>query len=357
MTRASIVANGGIHMKKSRIAAALAVVALCGFGVAAAAQAAEPVKIRASLDFIRYGTNAPYNYAVAKGYFAQYGLDVSFDASKGSQDSIVRVAGGVYDFGIADFPTLVQFVALHPDGPKAVFIVVDRSPLSVASLKSAGIKRPADLVGRTLASAQTEAGSRLFPAFMRANGLSETQVKRDIVDVRLRDPMLLRGGVDGVIGNNYTVLFNLKALGVAPEKLSFLNYAELGLPLYGQGIIVSRTFLEQHPQAVRDFVRAAARGWREAAADARPSIEAIAAMDGTVKVDLETDRLRWFIDHLVATASTRKNGLGSYDQARLENNIDIVSKGLELPRAPALAEVFDNRFIPPASERALPASR
>lgn len=341
-----------------RVVLGLALCVASALALGAAAQAAgEPIKIRASLDFIRYGTNAPYNYAVAKGYFARYGLDVSFDASKGSQDSIVRVAGGVYDFGIADFPTLVQFVALHPDGPKAVFIVVDRSPLSIASLTTAHIRKPADLVGRTLASAQTEAGSRLFPAFMRANGLDESQVKRQIVDVRLRDTMLLRGGVDGVIGNNYTVLFNLKALGVPPEKLSFLNYAELGLPLYGQGIIVSRGFLAEHPDAVRDFVRAAVRGWREAAADPRPSIDAIAAMDGTINRDLETERLRWFIDHLVATPEAQKNGIGAYDAVRLQNNIEIVSKGLELPRMPALGEVFDDRFIPPLAERALPTGK
>lgn len=337
-------------------ACAAAVLALAVGGAGAPAHAAgEPVKIRASLDFIRYGTNAPYDYAAARGYFARYGLDVSFDASKGSQDSIVRVAGGVYDFGIADFPTLIQFVALHPDGPKAVFIVVDRSPLSIASLKTAHISRPADLVGRTLATAQTEAGSRFFPAFMKANGLSDAGVKRQIVDVRLRDAMLLRGGVDAVIGNNYTVLFNLKALGVPAEKLSFLNYAELGLPLYGQGIIVSRAMLERDPAAVRNFVRAAVRGWRESAADPRPAVAAIARMDGTINPELETERLRWFIGHLVATANARKNGIGGYDPVRLQNNIDIVAQGLDLPRKPALAEVFDGRFIPPPSERALPS--
>lgn len=341
-------------MRRRASIAVGALVALCGLGAPARA-ADEPVKIRASLDFIRYGSNAPYDYAAAKGYFAQYGLDVSFDASKGSQDSIVRVAGGVYDFGVADFPTLVQFAALHPDGPKAVFIIVDRSPLSIVSFTSANIKRPADLVGKTLASAQTEGGSRLFPAFMRVNGLSETQVKRDIVDVRLRDAMLVRGGVDGVIGNNYTVLFNLQALGVPAEKLTFLNYAEFGLPLYGQGLIVSRAMLARDPTAVRNFVRAAVRGWTEAAADPNPAIAAIAKMDGTIKPELEVERLRWFIDHLVATPNARKNGIGSYDPVRLQTNIDIVSQGLELPQTPALGDVFDDRFIPPLAERTLPA--
>jgi NitT/TauT family transport system substrate-binding protein len=325
--------------------------------VAADAQPAKTVKVRASLDFIRYGSNAPYDYAAAKGYFAQYGIDVSFDASKGSQDSITRVASGAYDFGVADFPTLVQFAAMHPDGPKAVVVIIDLSPLSIVSRKSANIRKPADLAGKTLASAETEAGSRLFPAFMKANKLSDTVVKREIVDVRLRDAMLLRGGVDGVIGNNYTVLFNLKGLGVNPDDLVFLNYAEHGLGLYGQGVIASKAMLDNDPETVKNFVRAAVHGWRDSVADTHPAIDAIAKIDQLTKVDLENERLRWFIDHTVITANTKKNGIGGYDAARLKQNIEIVSAGLALPRTPALSEVFDDRFIPPAAERSLPAHK
>jgi NitT/TauT family transport system substrate-binding protein len=334
-----------------------AVAALACVASFARAQPVNKVQLRGSLDFVRYGANAPYDHAAAQGYFAQYGLEVAFDAAKGSQDSVARVASGVYDFGVADFPTLVQFVALHPDGPKAVFIVIDESPLSVVSLKTANIRKPADLVGRTLAMAETEGGSRLFPAFMKANGLSDTQVERKIIDVRLRDTMLLRGGVDAVIGNNYTVLFNLKGLGVPPENLSFLNYAENGLDLYGQGVIVRRALIEQNPEAVRGIVRAAARAWREAVVDTRPAIQSIFKMDGTLNVDLEAERLRWFIDHTVVTPNTRRNGIGSYDPVRLKHNVEIVSTGLALPRTPDVAEVFDERFLPPPGERTLPAGK
>ena len=344
-----------MHPRRLFASFAVAAIVACASPAAQAQQATK--QVRASLDFVRYGTNAPYDHATARGYFAEYGLDVSFDAAKGSQDSIARVASGVYDFGVADFPTLVQFVALHPDGPKAVFIVIDESPLSVASMKSANIRKPADLVGKALAMAETEGGSRLFPAFMKANGLSDTQVERKIIDVRLRDTMLLRGGVDAVIGNNYTVLFNLKGLGVPPENLSFLNYAEHGLDLYGQGIIVRRALIEQDPELVRNFVRAAVRAWREAVVDPRPAIQSIYKMDGTLNVDLEAERLRWFIDHTVITANTKAHGMGAYDPVRLTHNIEIVSTGLALPRKPELAEVFDQRFIPPAAERSLPAGK
>jgi NitT/TauT family transport system substrate-binding protein len=104
-------------------------------------------------------------------------------------------------------------------------------------------------------------------------------------------------------------------------------------------------------------VRAAVRSWREAVTDPRPAIQSIYKMDGTLNVDLEAERLRWFIDHTVITANTKANGMGAYDPSRLKHNVDIVSTGLALSRTPDVAEVFDPRFIPAADERSLPAAK
>jgi NitT/TauT family transport system substrate-binding protein len=172
-----------------------------------------PVKLRGTLDFIRYGSSAPSDHAVAKGYFAQYGLDVRFDASRGSQDALVRIASGAYDVGTADIPTLIQFVAQNPaQAPRAVLLVLDRSPLAVTTLRKNGITRPADLVGRNVAIGTTDGGSRLFPAMLRLNGVDPDRINSKVVDVRVRDSLFLRGDVDAFVGNDYTVLFNMKGM-------------------------------------------------------------------------------------------------------------------------------------------------
>jgi NitT/TauT family transport system substrate-binding protein len=329
--------------------------ALCSPGQAPAQTPAKPVAIRATLDFIRYGGTAPFDYARAKGYFAQYGIDATFDPAKGSQDAIARVASGVYEMGFADVSTLIEFTATHPDvAPKIVFIVMDRSPQVIASLKKANIRKPADLVGRLLASGVTDGGSKMFPVFLKLNGLTDAQVQRTIVDVRLRDAMLARGAADGVIAYNYTVVFNLKGLGIPEDDISLLYYADHGLDLYGEAIIASRPLLERSPETVKNFVRAAAHGWHDAIADSAPVVQAIVDMDATVRGDLEAARLKWLIDHDVITPDTRKNGLGTFDARRMQHTIDLVSEGFGLPRKPTIDEVYDARFMPPAEERVLP---
>jgi NitT/TauT family transport system substrate-binding protein len=341
------------------VAAALSVgMAICAAGGGPVRAETPPKTVHATLDIIRYGGNAPCDYAEQKGYFAKYGFHVSWDTAKGSQDAVVRVASGVADIGIADVSTLIDFAGSHPDkAPKVVFIIMDRSPQVIISLKKSNFHRPADLVGHVLASAQTDGASKMFPAFMKINGVAESQVKRNIVDIRLRDPMLARGEADGIIGYDYTAVFNLRGLGVPADDISLLYYADFGLDLYGQSVIVNKDFLAANPQVVKDIVSALARAWLEAVKDPAPAIKAVAALEPTTRVDLETARLKWLIDHEVVTPNTRKNGIGAYDAMRMQMNIDRVAEGLNLPAKPKLNDIYDARFLPPLPERRLPVTQ
>lgn len=348
-------------MYGTRLAATLAVAAGLGMALGGNAQAQSPAPkttVRGSLDIIRYGGNAPCDDAEAKGYFGQYGLHVTWDTAKGSQDAITRVASGVVDVGIADVSTLIDFAGTHPEKtPKVVFILLDRSPQVIISMKKSSFRRPADLAGHVMASAQTDGASKMFPVFLKLNGLTEAQVPRSIVDIRLRDPMLARGTAEGIIGYDYTGVFNLKGLDVATDDLSLMYYADYGLNLYGQSVIVSKDFLEREPGHVKNLVRALAHAWLDAVADPAPAIKTIAAMEPTTRVDLETARLKWLIDHEVMTDNTRKNGLGAYDPQRMQFNIDMVSEGLNLPTKPKLADIYDDRFLPPFEDRKLPTPK
>jgi NitT/TauT family transport system substrate-binding protein len=344
-------------MRRTFFAALIAGVVACACigGQGSAQTPGATVNLRGTLDFVRYGGNAPFTHAQQGGYLAKYGISIVWDAAKGSQDAVVRMASGVYDVGVVDVSTLVDFIGSYPDNaPKAVMIIMDRSPQVVISRKSSGIAKPADLVGRPVGSAQTDGASKMFPAFLRANGLMEAQVQRQLVDVRVRDQMLARGTVDAVIGFDYTTVFNLKGLGMAVEDLAFLYYADHGLDQFGQALVVTRELLRRDPEMVKKIVLAVARAWIDAVVDPFPAVKSVAALDPIIVVDLEAARLKWLIDHEVVTPNTRRNGLGAYDPARMQTNIDVVSAGLSLPRKPAIAEVYDDRFLPPLSERTLP---
>jgi NitT/TauT family transport system substrate-binding protein len=46
-----------------------------------------------------------------------------------------------------------------------------------------------------------------------------------------------------------------------------------------------------------------------------------------------------------------KIGIGDVSDDRMTKAIDILVKAKELPRTPAVTEIFDRSFLPPAAER------
>src|SRR5690349_23344360 len=108
-------------MKRSIALAVAALVAATG-----SASAQEPWKF--ALNWFPVGDHAAYWVALDKGYFADRGLDVTLESSKGSGDSIAKVDSGRADAGLADSAVVI---ASHARGTsiKVVGMVFDKTPL------------------------------------------------------------------------------------------------------------------------------------------------------------------------------------------------------------------------------------
>ncbi len=333
--------------------------AALGIGLAAGDAALAQQKttpVRFSLAFVPDGPHAPYVAARERGYFKEEGLEVSIDAGTGTGPAIARVAAGTHDFAVADLSGLIEFIARNPDSaPVAVFVVQDKSQQTVVAWKKAGINKPADLKGRVIAQTQGEAAAKMFPVFAQLNGFSVQDTQPKIADPRLRDILFFKREADAVIGFDASIWFSLKAQGVALEDLTFLSYADNGLDFYGQALIARRDFLQANPEAAKGFLRAAARGLRDATTDASGVASALLKIDPLINANLETERLQWVVKHQIATSRVAQNGFSNVDQARLGKQIETIAKSFDL-KAPSVARIYDPSFLPAAVDRQLPKS-
>ena len=325
---------------------------LAAMTAAAPAPAQALTKVRVVLNFAADGGVAGFYHALERGYFRDLGLDVDLEPSKGSADAITRTASHASEMGVGDISTLVEFASRHPEiAPKAVFILHNRSAQAVISLKSSGIAKLVDLHGRVLGQGPADAPSRMFPALANIAGLDLGRIEIRQFSPQLRDTMLLTKQVDAVTGFDSTVLFNLKANGVALEDVTVIYYADNGLDVYGNAFLANADFVRANPGAVEQFVRAAARGWREAIADPAAAMESLGKHNNLAKLDIEGERLAWLGSHQIVTPTTRREGIGAYDRGRLARNIAEVGRAFGLARLPDVTEIYDERFLPPREER------
>jgi len=319
-----------------------------------AAHAADPVKIKFTLDWRFEGPAAPFLLAKAKNYFAAEGLDVEIDAGNGSAGAVTRVATGAYEMGFADFNSLIEQEAKTP-GTKiqGVYMVYNSTPAAIVLLKKSGVTKPADLVGKTLAAPVFDGGRKAWPAFAKANGLALDAVKWQTVEPAIRETLLARGDVDGITGFYFTSVLNLEARGVKTEDIVALKYPDHGVEFYGNAIIASPKFLAEKPQAVAGFVRAFNKALKETLANPEAAVAYVKERDPLINVPLETRRLKMAMDMVVVTPESTKLGLGAVDEARLKRSVSDVVAAFGLPATPDAAALFTSAYLPPAADRAV----
>lgn len=99
--------------------------------------------------------------------------------------------------------------------------------------------------------------------------------------------MLASGDVDGVFGFAFSVILNLKANGVPDEDITTILFADHGLNLHGNAVLVNETFADENPEAVNGFVRALIKGFSGAVAGPAAGVAAVLARNEALNSDIE----------------------------------------------------------------------
>jgi NitT/TauT family transport system substrate-binding protein len=336
-----------------RPAAGLVLLA-CVVGASAPA-AAQTKNVKIMLDWIIQGTHAPFFIAQEKGYYKDAGIAVdAIDAGRGATNVAVTVAGGAYQFGWVDMPSLVRFNAQNPAAPLiAVYVSFDETPLAVITRKAANIRKPADLDGRKIAGGPGTAVHDTISILLKAAGVPNVKIDWVAVQPQLFGPMLKRGEVDGTGGFTNSNIPAALELGFKMEDLFVIKYSEYGADMYGLALVTPKKFADENPDTVRGVVRALNRGTRDSIASPQAALDLLKTRDPMMKLDIEKVRLDIALG-LTDTPHVQKDGLSSVTPEKLKRTIDAVVDAYQLTTSPDPATIYTDRFLPPASERMPP---
>ncbi|MGH6976151.1 MAG: ABC transporter substrate-binding protein [Stellaceae bacterium] len=330
--------------------AALSAFAAIGIAVSAAAPAAaqgKPLtKVVFSLDFIPLGRHAPWYTALAEGYFKDAGLDVTIVPSQGTSQVIQAVQSGTANLGFVDVPSLVLARA-NGSTIKMVAVNYQKAPYAVFSLDpGADVTKPKQLEGLTLGSGSGSSTPKIIRGFMAQHGLDPNTLK--VVDVAppARASTLLARKVPAI---EFFVMAKPGLEAAAKDshaRLRTLLLADYGLELYSNGIAGTEDYLAKNRDVVKRFVAAALKGWKFALDHPGKAAHDEIKYVPSLKPDVIEAELAVVRD-LAVTPDVRKHGLGWFDPAKIQANLDFVVKYIGVNGTPPKAsDLYANGFLP-----------
>ncbi|MEM1272205.1 MAG: ABC transporter substrate-binding protein [Pseudomonadota bacterium] len=313
---------------------------------------AQDTDIAFALDWRFEGPSAPYFLAIDNGYFADAGLAVEITAGQGSLDAIPKVASGQFPIGFADINSLIRFLDQNPGAPvTAVMMTYDSPPFSIVGRVSQGISGIDDLEGSILGAPPPDGAWAQFPILAEVNDIDVSTITVEPVGFPTREPMLAEGNVDAVTGFNFSSYLSLARLGIPEDDITTILFADYGVELYGNAIIVNTDFATENAEVVTAFLGAVAQGWDAAIADPAAGAAAVIERNPAGDADLEQRRLELAISANVLTDYVAENGMGGIDSERMAAALEQMALVYEFQTAPDASLYFTDAYLPPAEAR------
>lgn len=324
----------------------LPLLAACGADEAASDQVGasqERKAVTLTLNWYPYGEHAPFYYGLEKGIFAEHGIDLTIQAGQGSGKTVAAVGGKQTDFGWADTPALMAAVDKGLKA-KSVGVFLQTTPAAVQFFADAGIDEPADLKGKSVASTAGDALSKTFPAFLQANGLSESDVTIQNTDGAGKIAAVISGRTDALLGFAHDQGPTIASK--AKKPVSYLRFSEHGVQFLSNGLVAHDDLIKSDPELVRDMVAATSQAFEAAVEDPEA---AVASMDGASQQLPAKDVLveSWkATTELLHTDATVGKAPGVNGEEDWTSTIDVFTKAGTIKAGHKAADFWSPDFAP-----------
>ncbi|TLS65985.1 response regulator [Mariprofundus erugo] len=229
---------------------------LVSFVVAIAMNATAGEKITLQLKWKHQFQFAGFYMALEKGYYRDAGLDVTLIEGGQGRSSIEHVAMNRAAYGVTGTGALVE--RSHGKPIVALGAIFQHSPLVLLVKKTAAIQTITDLRGKRIMLQPGYQNSDIIAALKEA-GIGHADYVRQDISYNIQD--LVTGSTDAFAAYLTDQPHQLQLLHV-PYRL--FRPIDQGIDFYGDIIITSDAEVHEHPDRVKAFMQATARGWNDA---------------------------------------------------------------------------------------------
>jgi putative hydroxymethylpyrimidine transport system substrate-binding protein len=332
--------RGGAALLLAAVALTIGVAACGGDDDATTGSASNPQPFTLELDWYVNPDHAGIYTALDRGFFKQAGLDVNPQVPSDPAAPIKEVAAGRVDLAVSYEP---EVLLAHEQGleVEAVAALVGSPLTSLISLPEGGIASAADLAGKTVGTAGIPYQSDYLETIEQFAGVSPSSVEEVNVGLNLL-PTLIGGKVDAILGGFRNIEgVDLQQRGLDPRIVAV---DRLGVPTYDELVLVARrSTVEDHPEAIRAFISALAKGTEYAIAHPQEAANAVLAAGS----GLDPTQTRAEVDAtLPLLAGPEGHPFGYLDPARWEAYATWMQQHGLIGSAPPIEEVLTDELLP-----------
>jgi NitT/TauT family transport system substrate-binding protein len=286
------------------------------------------------------GLHVPFYYGLEKGFYKQEGIQLTINEGRGSANTVQVVAAGTDTFGLADSSSVINLVSKGGE-IKSVMNILSSTGFSVVSAASAGIRKPKDLEGKTLAVSPGDPIRGLLEALAAANKVDTSKINFVQVDPAAKVVSVLEKRADGLLGGADDQFFLIKYKGVEPHALRFADH---GANIVGMTILTGNNTIKANPDLVRRFVKATKRSWDEAKKNPDAAVDA--AMKVKPDLNRQSTKDQMLVDFDLMDSPNVKGQTGFGHEKDWNQTIDLLKKYRGLETQLNWTDFHTNEFLP-----------
>ena len=218
-------------------------------------------KVRFQTDWLPSGEHAMYYGGWQKGIFAEEGIDVTITRGYGSGDTLTKLAGGAFDFGVADIASVLTARARQNVPVKTIAALYNQSPHSLFVLKSSGITNFKGLENKKISITPGNSHKFYFPKVAEKSGTDPNKIVWVNMDAAAMAAQLIAKNIDAAPFYSIHHYYINKAAKAAGEEIIPLPFVEVGFKIYAATIIATDEMIAKKPDLTKRFLRAIKRSF------------------------------------------------------------------------------------------------
>jgi putative hydroxymethylpyrimidine transport system substrate-binding protein len=301
--------------------------------------ALRPVHAGMVLDWYPNSDHGGIYTAISRGYFSRHGIEMDVHVPSDTSAQITLVAAGRADFGVS-YETDLLAARARGVPVRSVMCIMQHPLDTVMSLKSSGITRPRQLVGKTIGIAGSPSDEPIVQAMMAADGASVKKAHLVNVGYNLL-PALLAHRVDAVVGVYWT--WEAIQARMRGQAVNVMRVERWGVPNYCELVLIAgEKTIQTRPAFVRDVVHAMQQGYAYAAAHPEYAWNALHAADRTLDRSLVLQSLK-----LLRSVETDARTIGYQDPDQWSRYARWLAAKRLITRAVNASRAFTNQFLQP----------